>query len=77
MAGKVLFIDITASYKGESVSNLVLSNSVTPWIVACQVPLCPWNFLGKNTGVGRHCLLQGIFLTYGLNPGLPHCMQIS
>ena len=25
------------------------------------------NFLGKNTGVGGHFLLQGIFLTQGLN----------
>ena len=30
-------------------------------------------FLGKNTGVGRHFLLQGLFLTQGLNPGLLHC----
>ena len=32
--------------------------------------------LGKNTGVGCHALLQGIFLTQGSNPGLPHCKQI-
>ena len=38
---------------------------VTPWIVACQAP---WNFPGKNTGVKCHFLLQGIFLTQGLNP---------
>ena len=25
--------------------------------------LCPWDFSGKNTGVGCHFLLQGIFLT--------------
>ena len=31
---------------------------------------------GKNTGVGCHALLQGIFPTQGLNPGLPHCRQI-
>ena len=29
----------------------------------------------KNTGVGCHFLLQGIFPTQGLNPGLPHCRQ--
>ena len=29
----------------------------------------------KNTGVGCHALLQGIFLTQGLNPGLQHCRQ--
>ena len=27
---------------------------------------------GKNTGVGCYALLQGIFPTQGLNPGLPH-----
>ena len=26
---------------------------------------------GKNTGVGCHAILQGIFPTQGLNPGLP------
>ena len=31
---------------------------------------------GKNTGVGCHPLLQGIFLTQGSNPGLLHCGQI-
>jgi len=31
---------------------------------------------GKNTGVGCHFLLQGIFLTQGWNPGLPHCGQM-
>ena len=30
---------------------------------------------GKNTGVGCHVFLQGIFLTQGLNLGLPHCRQ--
>ena len=31
---------------------------------------------GKNTGVGCQALLQGMFLTQGLNPGLLHCRQI-
>ena len=30
----------------------------------------------KNTGVGGHALLQGIFPTQGSKPGLPHCRQI-
>ena len=34
--------------------------------------LCPWDSLGKNTGVGCHFLFQGIFLTQGLNLGLLH-----
>ena len=32
--------------------------------------------LCKNTGVGCHAFLQGIFPTQGLNPGLPHCRWI-
>ena len=31
---------------------------------------------GKNTGVGYHALLQGIFPSQGSNPGLPHCRWI-
>ena len=27
--------------------------------------LCPWNSPGRNTGVGCHSLLQGIFPTQG------------
>ena len=50
----------------------------TPWTVARQGWdfLCLWDFPGKNTGVGCHALLQGIFPTQGLNPSLPHCRQI-
>ena len=36
--------------------------------------LRPWNFPGKDTGVGCHFLLQGIFLTQGLNPCLLHLL---
>ena len=35
-----------------------------------------WNSPGKNTRVGSHSLLQGIFPTQGSNPGLLHCRQI-
>jgi len=31
---------------------------------------------GQNTGVGSLSLLQGIFPTQGLNPGLLHCRWI-
>ena len=34
--------------------------------------LCPWDSPGKNTGVGCHALLQGLFQTQGLNPCLLH-----
>ena len=43
--------------------------------VACQASLS-WDPPGKNTGVGSHSLLQGIFLTQGLNLGLLHCRKI-
>ena len=36
----------------------------------------PWNSPGQNTEVGYLSLLQGIFPTQGLNPGLPHCRWI-
>ena len=45
----------------------------------CMQPprfLCPQDFPGKNTGVGCHSLLQGIFPTQGSNPGLLHYRQI-
>ena len=40
---------------------------VTLWTVACQAPLS-MGFFGKNTGVDRHALLQGSFLTPGIEP---------
>ena len=56
-------------------SRSVVSDSATPWTAAHQVPLS-WDSPGKSTGVGCHFLLQRIFPTQGLNPGLPHCRQI-
>ena len=50
-----------------------------PTLFDVMVParhLCPWNPPGKNTRVGSLSLLQGIFPTQGLNPGLPHCRWI-
>ena len=38
--------------------------------------VCPWNSPSKNTKVGCHSLLQGIFLTQGSILGLLHCRQI-
>ena len=64
--------------KGVKVKLLVaqLCLFVTPWTVAHQALLCPRNFPGMKTGVGCHSLLQGIFLTQGLNPDLPHCRKM-
>ena len=38
--------------------------------------LCPWDFPGKNSGVGGHSLFQGIFPTQESNLGLFNCRQI-
>ena len=43
-----------------------VSDSATPWTVARQGPPS-MGFPGKNTGVGWHFLLQGIFPTQGSN----------
>ena len=49
----------------------VVSNSLWPHGL-----YSPWNPPDQNTGVGSPSLLQGIFPTQGLNPGLPHCKRI-
>ena len=46
--------------------------------IDCRPPrlLCPWDSSGKNTEVGCHFLLQGIFPTQGSNLHLLHCWWI-
>ena len=58
-----------ASSRGTEVkwSHSVVSNSLRPHVRQPTRLLCPWDFPGKSAGVGCHCLLQGIFLTQGLN----------
>ena len=46
-----------------------------PWTVPARL-LCPWDSPGKNTKVGCYFLLQGIFPTQELNPGLVKAMVI-
>ena len=46
---------------------------MTPWTVACWAP--PWSSPGKNTGVGGHSFLQGIFPTQGLSPRFLHLLH--
>ena len=58
---------------GSTAVTLVVSDSLAP--LSARL-LCPWNSLGKNTGVGHHVLLQGIFLTQGSNLHFLHCRQI-
>ena len=59
--------------KVESESGSVVSDSLQPYRLWPTRLLCPWDSPGKNTGVGCHSLLQGIFPTQGPNLGLLHC----
>ena len=59
------------SLKEESESCPAVSNSLQPHGLHS-----PGNSPGHNTGMGSLFLLQGIFPTQGLNPGLPHYRQI-
>ena len=54
---------------------LCLLFSAQSCLTLCDLIVCPWNSLGKNTGGGCHFLLQGIFQTQGLSPVLPHYRQ--
>ena len=71
-------------YEEEGLTNLcaVLSLVTQSYLTLCNPTDCSppgssvySNSSGKNTGVGCHALLQGIFPTQGLNPGLLHCRQ--
>ena len=53
----------------------VVSDSLRPHGLQSTRLLCPWNFPGKNTGVGCHFLLQGNLLAQGSNPGLLHLLH--
>ena len=46
---------------------LKVSNPLRPHGLWPTRLLCPWDYPGKNTGVGCHFLLWGIFLTQGFN----------
>ena len=45
----------------------------------CSLPVSSvhGDSLGKNTGVGCHALLQGVFSTQGSNPGLNLALQVD
>ena len=61
---------IRACERACTLSRSVVSNSLQPPELQPSRLLCPWDSPGKNTGVGCNFLLQGIFLTQGLNPHL-------
>ena len=77
----------TQAFKAGKLFNLILKTYVSMCVcetLSCvrlvatpgTIALCPWNSPGSSTRVGKHSLLQRIFPTQGLNPGLLHCRQI-
>ena len=53
----------------------VMSDSLQPHVQQLARLLGPWDFSGKNTGVGCRALLQGIFPTKRLNACLRYLMN--
>ena len=49
--------------------SVVSDSFAIPWTISTWLR-CPWNFPGKNNGVGCH------FLTQGSNPQLPLCRWV-
>ena len=54
-----------------------MSSSFWPFELQPTRVLCPWISPGKNTSVGYHALLQGIFLTQGSNLCLIICLALA
>ena len=65
------FLHCATTWCDVSESHSVVSDSLQPHGL-----YNPWKSPSRNTGVGRLSLLQGIFQTHRLNPGLPHCRRI-
>ena len=57
-------------------SRSVMFHSLIPHELQPTWLLCVWNSPGKNTAVGSHSLLHGIFPTQGANLSLLHYNQI-
>ena len=79
---QISFLGAPKSLQTVTTRYLLLGKKVWKWKSLSRVQLFavpwsgPWNSLGQNTGVGSFSLLQGIFPTQGLNPGLLHYRQI-
>ena len=72
----VLAMVNSAAVKIEVHTYSVMSESLQPHRLLPTRFLCPWDYPGKNTGVGCHFLLQGIFLTQGLNTCLLQLLKV-
>jgi len=69
--GSIDVYTLTHSQSHSDVSDSLRAHGLQPARL-----LCPWDFPGKNTGVGCHSHLQEIFLIQGSNLSLLHCRQI-
>ena len=52
-----------------------MSDSLGPCGLQLTSLVCPWDCLGKNTGMGCNALFQGIFLTQRWNLRLLHLLH--
>ena len=68
--------ELNKNWNGDQIELWNKSHSVVSNSLQRHGLYSPWNSPGKNTGVGGHSLLQGTFLTQGLNPGLLYCRRI-
>ena len=74
LVGMISFTQLTKAQV--SVNRSIMSNSLRPCGLQPTKLLCLWRSPGKNTGMGRHALLQEIFPAQGSNLSLPCCRQI-
>ena len=71
----LLFVRFSIFSMSVHAQSLSCPNSLQVYRLYPTRLLCPWDFPDKNTIVGCHFLLQGIFLTQGLNICLLYCRQ--
>ena len=85
-------IDVSIARSYKNIGTVIMMNVLIYAVLCLVPQLCPTlcdptdcslpgssvheDSPGKNTGVGCHALLQGIFPIQGLNLGLPHCRWI-
>ena len=75
MAGHSEIVLWLQSASGVCVQSLVMSDSLQAHGQQPARLLCPWGFPDKNTEVGCHFFLQGIFPTQEWNLSLLHLLH--
>ena len=73
--GKPGYIPWITIYEPENQGKMLAAQSCLTLCDPMARLFSPWNSPGKNTGVGNHSLLQGIFSTQESNLCLLHCRQ--